>query len=732
MPTSDAASRARQGDTGQPLDASLRARFEPLLGHDLSAVRVHADSSLPETMHAAAFTTGDDLTFAPGYFAPDTAAGQRLIAHELTHVVQNHGALSAGQQSQSSIGQRGDPAEREAEAAADHLAAGTPVSVQAAPSAAVAPGLLDWVEEAASDVGSVVSDASSAVGGAASDAWDATKALGSDIYDGMKENAGYVKQGEHWLEGGIDWLEDNGSSGAHWLADEADGIPILEQVADAGAWAFDQQSQFTGGLLKGATNLVGGVAGMIANPVDAAIGLEKMAEHIPMLPGVPNPLKLAHGLYDVVANDASLADVANRTLNPLASLEDDAQFFGGMASAMVKPYQDAIDEGKWSEAIGHGVFDIGTLILTGGESAAAEAGVEGAAIAADAARASEVASVTADAARASEAAGFAGEVAGASESIALASDMTKATESVEAAAALGVDGAATEAVDASRAAAEIGEPVRSVLEPHPYEVTETGLSPLEAPTELAIPEAAGDAMAPSGLELAEDSSATRNILDDRQTATPPTDGGLADRGYRPQPGERSLSREEWMAQNRRTRAERTVANADRPLENPLPNAATEGHGHAWHGYQTTEAQQIRRVETGVTPTGEVRRAPPSASRFGSPEAEAEALGRGRRALQADLDAGAGGRTYPDPVTGDPTYVNPNNGAPVRRTVTVETNRPDGFGTSVDVGPGAATGPGMPTRIGYPRPEGIPNASLTYEYVPSTGEWQPVTYYPERP
>jgi hypothetical protein len=191
-----------------------------------------------------------------------------------------------------------------------------------------------------------------------------------------------------------------------------------------------------------------------------------------------------------------------------------------------------------------------------------------------------------------------------------------------------------------------------------------------------------------------------------------------------------MTREEWAEQNSRERAERTVNAADQPLENPAANAAQEGHGHAWHGNQTTEADQITRVETGVTPTGEVRNPPNSASHFSSPQAEAEALGRGRRELQADLDAGAGGLEFPD-ANGNPTYVRPN-GSPVRRTIDVATNRPGGFGTSVDVGPGAAPAPGMPTRIGYPNPAPISDARVIYEYVPSTGQWQPVTYYPNRP
>jgi hypothetical protein len=76
---------------GEPLDAATRAFFEPRFGRDLAAVRVHFDSAAARSardVHAAAYTVGRDVVFGAGTFAPGTEAGDRLIAHELTHVVQ--------------------------------------------------------------------------------------------------------------------------------------------------------------------------------------------------------------------------------------------------------------------------------------------------------------------------------------------------------------------------------------------------------------------------------------------------------------------------------------------------------------------------------------------------------------------------------------------------------------------------------------------------------------------
>jgi hypothetical protein len=83
---------------GQPLPDDSRAFFEPRFGHDFSEVRVHTDEKAAESaqaLNAAAFTIGRDVVFAQGRYAPETGPGKSLLAHELTHVVQqNAGAMS--------------------------------------------------------------------------------------------------------------------------------------------------------------------------------------------------------------------------------------------------------------------------------------------------------------------------------------------------------------------------------------------------------------------------------------------------------------------------------------------------------------------------------------------------------------------------------------------------------------------------------------------------------------
>jgi len=83
---------------GQPLPAETRGFFEPRLGRDLGGVRVHTGGAAAEAaraLDAKAFTLGRDVVFGGGEYAPHTAPGRRLIAHELAHTVQQ-GALDSG------------------------------------------------------------------------------------------------------------------------------------------------------------------------------------------------------------------------------------------------------------------------------------------------------------------------------------------------------------------------------------------------------------------------------------------------------------------------------------------------------------------------------------------------------------------------------------------------------------------------------------------------------------
>ncbi len=80
---------------GQPLPTEPRQFFESRFGADFGHVRVHTDSSADmaaRSIHARAYTRGNDIVFRKGEFNPHSFAGRKLIAHELTHVIQQGGA----------------------------------------------------------------------------------------------------------------------------------------------------------------------------------------------------------------------------------------------------------------------------------------------------------------------------------------------------------------------------------------------------------------------------------------------------------------------------------------------------------------------------------------------------------------------------------------------------------------------------------------------------------------
>lgn len=80
---------------GQPLSDSTRAFFEPRFGNDFSNVRVHTDHKADESsksINAQAYTSGNEIVFSQGQYSPNTKSGKSLLAHELTHIVQQKGA----------------------------------------------------------------------------------------------------------------------------------------------------------------------------------------------------------------------------------------------------------------------------------------------------------------------------------------------------------------------------------------------------------------------------------------------------------------------------------------------------------------------------------------------------------------------------------------------------------------------------------------------------------------
>ena len=87
-------------DPGAPLEPAVRLSMEAALGNSFGHVRVHADdkaAASAEALGAAAYTVGQRVVFGAGRFRPSSVQGRSLLAHELTHVVQQGGASRQGQ-----------------------------------------------------------------------------------------------------------------------------------------------------------------------------------------------------------------------------------------------------------------------------------------------------------------------------------------------------------------------------------------------------------------------------------------------------------------------------------------------------------------------------------------------------------------------------------------------------------------------------------------------------------
>lgn len=112
---------------GESLDAPTRAFMEPRFGHDFSQVRVHTDAKAAESaraVNALAYTVGRNVVFGAGRYAPHADDGRRLLAHELTHTVQQSRFTQTPLPSRGAleIGEADDVHEREAIRIADSQA----------------------------------------------------------------------------------------------------------------------------------------------------------------------------------------------------------------------------------------------------------------------------------------------------------------------------------------------------------------------------------------------------------------------------------------------------------------------------------------------------------------------------------------------------------------------------------------------------------------------------------
>jgi len=125
---------------GSPLDRDTRRFMESRLGADFADVRVHTDTRASESaqsVQAHAYTVGTDVVFQSGRYTPESDSGKRMLAHELTHVVQQRSGPVAGTPAPGGIqiSHPSDHFEQAAESSADRVMSAGPTSSAPSPSA---------------------------------------------------------------------------------------------------------------------------------------------------------------------------------------------------------------------------------------------------------------------------------------------------------------------------------------------------------------------------------------------------------------------------------------------------------------------------------------------------------------------------------------------------------------------------------------------------------------------
>ena len=121
----------RERGGGQALDSNIQTKMNAATGQDFSNVKVHTgpeSHALNESLSAKAFTTGHDIFFREGAYDPGSSGGQELLAHELTHVVQQSSGRVGGGGGGMTVNAPGDAYEQEADSVAKTVTSTTAAS----------------------------------------------------------------------------------------------------------------------------------------------------------------------------------------------------------------------------------------------------------------------------------------------------------------------------------------------------------------------------------------------------------------------------------------------------------------------------------------------------------------------------------------------------------------------------------------------------------------------------
>lgn len=264
--------------SGTPLAPEVLRDMQSRFGADFSSVRIHTDDAATQALGAEAYTTGNNIVFASGNYAPETQDGQRRLAHELTHVLQQSEGAVDGTDIGNGV-QVSDPSdsfERAAESTAERIVASGTANIGGGATAAWSSANVQRRVVQRREQGSKVDKAFKGV----KSACDLAEKVGDMVPDAVKEKA------KEWAGKLPESVQDLGKWAGGMACGIADPKTTIKDVGKdigkdgltKGAEAGLEQGSVTGGVKAGANALLESCSTNDRNPLQGVCALAQLAK----------------------------------------------------------------------------------------------------------------------------------------------------------------------------------------------------------------------------------------------------------------------------------------------------------------------------------------------------------------------------------------------------------------------------------------------------------------------
>ncbi len=188
----------QERSSGGPLDSGVQDQMGSSLGADFSGVRVHTSpesNRLNQDLGAKAFTTGNDIFFKEGAYQPGSSEGQELLAHELTHVVQQNSGATGDSGGAMQVNAPGDRFEQQADAAAQSVTVQRMSQAEDEEEPAQAPGPAGQAASVAAETGARQATEIANAGAAESSAAETAAQAGAAVAPSIGSQEAAAQQG---------------------------------------------------------------------------------------------------------------------------------------------------------------------------------------------------------------------------------------------------------------------------------------------------------------------------------------------------------------------------------------------------------------------------------------------------------------------------------------------------------------------------------------------------------